>query len=83
MKVVDRMRRDGWNAIGRTGYWEARHAGMIVEICPGEASAFHHSKEHVLDRVLVVRTEARHGMRNLAQRAKALARKLARERGNR
>lgn len=78
MKIAERMRRDGWRLIGTV--WQGRHAGLIVDIRDGEASAFHHSKERASDRVLRVPTEARHGLRSLAQRAKAAARRLAAER---
>lgn len=78
MKVSERMRRDGWRLIGAV--WQGRHAGLIVQIKHGEASAFHHSKERASDRVLCVPTEARHGLRSLAQRARSAARDLAAER---
>lgn len=72
------MQRDGWHRVGTA--WQGRYAGLIVEVKDAEASAFHHSKERASDRVLRTPAEARHGVRSLAQRAKAAARRLNKER---
>lgn len=87
MTRAERMRRDGWRLMDGFGVWQGRHAGLVVDVRvatddrDAAACAFHHSHERATDRVLDAHMDAQHGLRSLAQRAKAAARKLARERG--
>lgn len=74
MNLDERMRRRGWTK-DEDGYYFAREAGALVIVDRHGYGAV------LLNPRLVIAAIQRAGVPDLAQRAKAAARKLARRRG--
>ena len=80
MTVADRMRKDGWYYVADACEWRSVVQGVEIELCAiGQCLVDESVAFFWWDGDVYTWVRGRYGLRDLAQRAKAAARRLARK----